>query len=75
MVMSTYSRLLSKAVFATLVACSASFAGTVSKDLNALSGNSLVQVIVGLKQSQAPASASMVGVVQMVGLQNTIVAQ
>ena len=55
--------------------CAASFAGTIAPDLNALSGGSVVQVIVGLNSSQTPAPAAMGGVVQLTSLPNAIVAQ
>ena len=50
--MSKLPWLLSKATLAALVASSALFAGSVASDLNALRGNTVVQVIVGLKPSR-----------------------
>src|SRR5271168_2567876 len=75
--MLTPVRLLSKATFAILVACTALFAGTIASDLNALSGNTVVQVIVGLNPSQMPAPANMIGAVSIATLTapNAIVLQ
>jgi len=75
--MSTKLRLLSKATLGLLVAATASFAGTVAPDLNSLSGNTVVQVIVSLQGTQTPNPMNMLGVVNLTSLPltNAIVVQ
>ena len=75
MVKFTQARLLSNAVLVTMLTGACAFAGSVAPDLNALSPNTVVQVIVGLHGSQAPSQQSMGGVVQLSQLPNAIVAQ
>src|SRR6185312_7502241 len=76
MVKSTQARLLSNAVLVTMLTGACAFAGSIAPDLNALSPNTVVQVIVGLNSpSQAPAQTSMSGVVQLKQLAKSIVAQ
>ena len=73
--MLTQLRLLSKATFGLCLASAAAFAGTVAPDLNSLSGNTVVQVIVSLNSGQNPSPASMLGVVNLTALPSAIVAQ
>src|SRR6185312_4715502 len=75
MVMSTQLRLLSKATLGLSLACATAFAGTVAPDLNSLSGNTVVQVIVSLNGAQTPSAANMSGVVNLTSLPAAIVAQ
>src|SRR6202789_2295624 len=75
MVMSTQLRLLSKAALGLFLAGAAAFAGTVAPDLNSLSGNTVVQVIVTLNSGQTPAPVNMLGVVNLTSLPSAIVAQ
>ena len=75
MVKFTQARLLSNAVLVTMLTGACAFAGSIAPDLNALSPNTVVQVIVGLNGSQAPSQQNMGGVVQLSQMSNAIVAQ
>ena len=73
--MSITTRSLSKAILVTLLASAASFAGSVAPDLNALSSNTVLQVIVGLNPAQTPSPANMIGAVTVATLPSALVLQ